>query len=132
MMSGNAYVAQISLGANMQQAIRAFEEAEKFDGPSLIIAYAPCINHGINMSNSNLEMKRAVSSGYWNIFRYNPKLEQKLSIDNPPPTLDYEEFLMGETRYSSLARKNPEQAKILFEQSKKEALARYNNLTKFS
>ena len=125
----NAYVAQISLGADISQTIKAFKEAESFDGPSIIIAYAPCVNHGFNMKNSNLEMKRAVECGYWNLFRYNPT-EDKFSLDSKAPTLSYEEFLLGETRYSSLYKKNPELAKILFEQSHKDAMERYEKLLK--
>ncbi|MDD4815947.1 MAG: pyruvate:ferredoxin (flavodoxin) oxidoreductase [Clostridia bacterium] len=124
----NVYVASVSLGANPIQAIKAFKEAEAHNGPSIIIAYAPCINHGINMSNSNLEMKRAVESGYWFLYRRNPNSEVPFSLDNAEPTLSYENFLLGETRYSALAKTNPQVAKQLFEQSKKDAEQRYNNL----
>lgn len=124
----NAYVASISLGADMAQAIKAFKEAESYNGVSLIIAYSPCVNHGINMSDSNLEMKRAVQSGYWTLFRYNPAKQSPLSIDSPEPTIPYNEFLLGESRYRSILKTNPEQAKQLFAESEKEAIFRHNAL----
>lgn len=127
----NCYVASIGLGANMQQTITAMKEAESFDGPSLIIAYSPCVNHGFNMANSQLEIKRAVASGYWNLYRFNP-ITNKLTIDSPKPSMSYEEFLMGETRYSALAKKAPEKAKELFEQANKDAQLRYQTLIELS
>ena len=122
-MSNNAYVAKISLGANYEQAISAFKEAQEFDGPSIIIAYAPCINHGINLENTFVEMKKAVDSGYWELFRYNPKTKT-LNLDSKEPTISYEDFISGETRFSSLAKANPELSKTLFEKAKEEALNR--------
>ena len=122
-MSNNAYVAKISLGANYEQAIKAFKEAEEFDGPSIIIAYAPCVNHGINLEKTFTEMRRAVESGYWELFRYNPKTNTLL-LDSGEPTISYEEFISGETRFSSLAKANPELSKELFEKAKQEAIAR--------
>ena len=124
----NVYVASISLGANPIQAIKAFKEAEAHNGPSIIIAYAPCINHGINMSNSNLEMKRAVDSGYWFLYRRNPNNEKPFTLDSNPPSLSYEQFLLGETRFSALVKTNPEIAKELFEKSKNDAIKRYTYL----
>lgn len=126
-MSNNAYVAKISLGANYEQAIKAFKEAEEFDGPSIIIAYAPCVNHGINLEKTFTEMRRAVESGYWELFRYNPKTNTLL-LDSGEPTISYEEFISGETRFSSLAKANPELSKELFEKAKQEAIARRNFL----
>ncbi len=130
-MSKNAYVAKVSMGANYEKTIKAFKEAEEFDGPSLVIAYAPCVNHGIDMSKTQEEMKKAVDSGYWDLFRYNPKNDE-LIIDSNDPTISYEEFIMGESRFSSLAKVNPEKAKELFEKSKKEAIDRMNLLKKLS
>ena len=104
---GNVYVAQISLGANMMQAINAFKEASEYNGVSIIIAYCPCINHGIDMSKSNETMKNAVQSGYVDLFRYNPANENPLTIDSKP-IKDYEEFTNNENRYKVLKRKNQE------------------------
>ncbi|MEG1751635.1 MAG: pyruvate:ferredoxin (flavodoxin) oxidoreductase [Clostridia bacterium] len=129
-MQGNAYVAQVALGANPTQTIKAFQEAEAFDGPSIIIAYSPCINHGFNMSNSNIEMKRAVQSGYWNLFRFNPNETKKFTMDSDLPILEFEDFLSGETRFSALEKINPDRAKFLFEQCKKDAQDRYDFLKK--
>ena len=123
-----AYVACISLGANMSQTIKAFKEAEEYNGVSLIIAYAPCINHGFDMSNSNEEMKRAVMSGYWNLFRFNPAKENPLEIDSAEPTLPYKEFLLGESRYKALYKTNPELADELFAESEKDANERRETL----
>lgn len=134
MAYGTVYVAQIALGANPAQTLKALHEAEKYDGSSLIIAYAPCINHGVKagMNKSMLEMKNAVRSGYWNLLRYNPDLESQgmnpLSIDSAKPTEDYQKFLMGEVRYNSLKLKFPERAEELFKKSEKVATDRYENL----
>ncbi len=127
MMSNNCYVASVGLGANMQQTINAFKEAEAFKGPSIIIAYSPCIAHGYDMAQSQTQIKNAVKSGYWNLFRFNPEAKT-LNIDNPPPSLDFEEFLLSESRFSSLYKAEPEKAKELFALSKQDALARYENL----
>lgn len=124
----NVYVASVSLGANFMQCIKAFQEAEAHKGPSLIIAYSPCINHGLNMSNSNLEMKKAVDSGYWFLYRRNPCAEKQFTLDSKEPTLDYQEFLKGETRYSALLRCDKVLANELFEKSKNDAMARYKRL----
>ncbi len=124
---GYVYVAQVSMGADMNQVVKAFAEAEAYHGPSIIIAYAPCINHGIKggMDNSQLEMKKAVDSGYWQLFRYNPDLvgtdKSPLTIDSKEPTADYQAFLMNETRYASLAKVNPEAAKVLFAKNEEDA-----------
>ena len=122
------------MGANMQQTIKAIREAESYDGPSLIIAYAPCINHGIKagMNKSMEEMKKAVKSGYWNLLRYNPALiaEKKnpLSVDSAAPTESYQDFIMGEVRYNSLSLKAPETAEKLFREAEAAAKDRYETL----
>lgn len=125
----NVYVAQIGLGANMNQAVQAMSEAESYNGPSLIIAYAPCINHGINMSGAQDEIKRAVASGYWNLFRYDPRLlnegKNPFRLDSAAPSMSYEEFLKGEARYAALERLSPQLAEKLFEESKRCAVERY-------
>jgi len=134
MSYGYVYVAQISMGANQQQTLKAILEAESYDGPSLIIAYAPCINHGIRagMGKSQTEMKKAVDSGYWNLLRYDPRLaaegKNPLIIDSKAPTESYQDFIMGEVRYSSLKLEFPERAAALFETAEKEAKVRYENL----
>ena len=132
MSYGHIYVAQVSMGANQQQFIKAVKEAEAHQGPSIIIAYSPCINHGIKkgMSKSQTEMKLATECGYWPIFRYNPSLEKigknPLQIDSKEPKWEkYEEYLTGEVRYQALAKSNPEEAKILFEKNKKDAQKRW-------
>ena len=124
---GYVYVAQVSMGADMNQVVKAFAEAEAYHGPSIIIAYAPCINHGIKggMDNSQMEMKKAVDCGYWQLFRYNPTLvgtdKAPLAIDSKEPTDDYQAFLMNETRYASLAKMNPDAAKVLFAKNEEDA-----------
>lgn len=117
----NVYVASVSLGADMSQAIKAFKEAESYNGVSLIVAYAPCVNHGFDMSSSNLEMKKAVDSGYWNLFRYNPTLQKPLTIDSKEPISSYKDFLLGESRFKALYKTNPTHAEELFEQSENDA-----------
>ena len=115
----NAYVAQVAIGADMDQCIKAFIEAEKHDGPSLIIAYATCVNQGINMSKSLEEMKKAVDAGYWFLYRHNP--ETGFTLDKGQVTEDYKNFLLGERRFSSLSEKNPEKANELFEKAQAQA-----------
>lgn len=128
MSYGYVYVAQVSLGANMSQVVKAMKEAESYKGPSLIIAYAPCINHGINMGKSIAEMKGAVDSGYWSLYRFNPELEEKgqnpFILDSKDPTTDYKTFLAGETRYASLKKMFPDHAETLFDLNEKEAARR--------
>ena len=132
MSYGYVYVAQISMGADYAQTVKAIAEAEAYPGPSLIIAYAPCINHGIKkgMSKAQTEEKLAVECGYWHNFRFNPAAEKKFSLDSKAPTGDYQEFLKGEVRYASLALKNPERAKDLAAKNEEEAKARYSYLTR--
>ncbi|MDD6311428.1 MAG: pyruvate:ferredoxin (flavodoxin) oxidoreductase, partial [Firmicutes bacterium] len=134
MTYGYVYVAQVAMGANPAQTLKALKEAESYEGPSIVICYAPCINHGVKagMNKAMVEMKRAVRAGYWNLFRYNPSLiaEKKnpLSIDSAPPTESYRDFLRGEVRYNSLELKNPERADKLFTDAEKTAMERYKKL----
>ena len=134
MSYGYVYVAQIAMGADFNQTVKAIAEAEAYPGPSLIIAYAPCINHGIKkgMSKAQTEEALAVECGYWNNFRFNPAAEgAKFTLDSKPPVLEnYKEFLNGEVRYNALARMNPEKAEVMFEQNEKEAKERYEYLQK--
>ena len=128
----NVYVAQIGLGANMQQAVTALCEAENFDGPSIVIAYCPCINHGIDMTKSQEEIKKAVKSGYWHLYRYNPNAQKTFSLDSPKPDMSFEEFLMGENRYLALSKLSPELAKKLYNESLSIANQKYDEYLKMS
>ncbi len=134
MSYGYVYVAQVSMGANMNQFLKALTEAEAYHGPSLIIGYAPCEMHGIKkggMQNCQLEMAKAVKAGYWNMFRYNPTLENnKLTIDSGDPSADYQEFIANEARYARLAQSFPDRAKDLFEKAEESAKERYERLKK--
>ena len=127
MTYGNVYVASVSMGANPNQLIKVLKEAEEYNGPSIIIAYTPCTTHGIKagMGATQQEMKRAVDSGYWTLYHYDPRLQNPLVVDCREPSLDYEEFLAGETRYSSLKKTFPENAEKLFAQGAEDARARY-------
>ena len=130
MSYGYVYVAQIAMGADKNQTLKAIAEAEAYPGPSLIIAYAPCINHGIKigMGASHLETKRAVESGYWEMYRYNPSLKEAgknpFSLDSKAPTMSFKEFLEGEVRYNSLQRQYPDIAEELFEKTEQDAKVR--------
>ncbi len=133
MSYGYIYVAQISMGADFNQTVKAIAEAEAYPGPSLIIAYAPCINHGIKkgMSKAQTEEELAVKCGYWHNFRFNPAAENKFSLDSKTPDMEnYMDFLNGEVRYNSLQRQNPEKAARLFAKNESEAQARYEYLQK--
>ena len=133
MSYGYVYVAQIAMGADFNQTVKAIAEAEAYPGPSLIIAYAPCINHGIKkgMSKAQTEEELAVKCGYWHNFRFNPAAENKFSLDSKAPAEEgYQEFLNGEVRYNSLQRSNPEKAARLFAKNEAEARARYEYLNK--
>ena len=133
MSYGYVYVAQIAMGADFNQTVKAIAEAEAYPGPSLIIAYAPCINHGIKkgMNKAQTEEELAVKSGYWHNFRFNPAAEgNKFTLDSKAPTEDYREFLNGEVRYNALARMNPERAEELFAKSEEAAKERYAYLNK--
>lgn len=136
MSYGYIYVAQIALGANMTQAIKAFLEAEAYNGPAIIIAYAPCIAHGIDMKYSIEEEKKAVEAGYWHIYRYNPMLKNEgknpFIYETKDPSLDMLEFLMNETRYSSLKQQFPQVAESLFEQAKAAKLQKHEYFKKLS
>ena len=125
MTYGYVYVAQVAMGADKNQVLKAIAEAEAYHGPSLIIAYATCINHGIDMSKGMAEEDRAVKAGYWQLYRYNPELKDKgenpFILDSKDPTGDYQEFITSETRYKSLAKAKPEIAKQLFERAEAEA-----------
>ena len=136
MSYGYVYVAQISMGADFNQCVKAIAEAEAYPGPSLIIAYAPCINHGIKkgMSKAQTEEQLAVEAGYWHCFRFNPALaaegKDAFALDSKTPTGDFQAFLDGEVRYNSLKRANPQRAEELFTRSESEYKARYAYLNK--
>ena len=132
MQYGYVYVAQVAMGANPAQTIKAITEAEAYDGPSLIIGYSPCEMHSIKggMTNCQLEMKKAVECGYWNLFRYNPAAEKKFTLDSKAPAGGYREFLMNEARYSRLTREFPDRAEELFSRNEEAAKARYEHLQK--
>ena len=125
MTYGYVYVAQVSMGANKQQLINALTEAESYEGPSLVIAYSPCISHGVHMSKSMDEEKKAVESGYFPLYRFHPEKEKKLTLDSPPPTLPLRDFLMGENRFASLLKSNPARAETLFAQAESDCKTRY-------
>lgn len=136
MSYGYVYVASVSMGANPAQLIKALNEAESYKGPSIIIAYAPCINHGINMGKAQLESKAAVEAGYWNLYRYNPDLslegKNPFTLDSKEPTADMKAFLKGEIRYSSLTKMFPDVADGLFDKAESEAKARYEYYKKLA
>lgn len=138
MSYGYVYVAQIAQGADYNQCLKAMIEAESYHGPSLIIAYAPCINHGIKggMSIAQSEEKKAVETGYWHLFRYDPRLalegKNPFQLDSKEPKLEYKDFLMGEVRYNSLARSNPARAEELFNKAEKYAKEKYEKLVKMA
>jgi pyruvate-ferredoxin/flavodoxin oxidoreductase len=129
MTYGNAYVARIALGAAPAQAIRAFVEAESYEGPSLIIAYSHCIMHGIDMASGMGEQKKAVDSGYWPLYRFDPRLlaqgKNPLQFDSRPPKIDLEEYAYGENRYRILKRSRPEVAARLMAEAKKDVALRF-------
>ena len=132
MSYGYVYVAQIAMGANPAQTIKAITEAEAYHGPSLIIGYSPCEMHSIKggMMNCQKEMKKAVDCGYWNLFRFNPDAEQKFILDSKAPAGGYQEFLMNEARYSRLTREFPDRATTRFERNEEAAKERFEHLTK--
>ncbi len=138
MSYGYVYVAQVAQGADNNQCLKAFVEAGTYNGPSLIIAYAPCINHGIKggMSIAQTEEKRAVQAGYWHLFRYDPRLvaegKNGFQLDSKEPTMDYNDFIMNEVRYNSLARSNPERAKALFAKAEADAKEKYAHLVELA
>lgn len=128
--SKNCYVAQVSLGANMNQCIKAFKEAENFDGPSLIVAYSPCVNHGFDMSKTTTEMRKAVECGYWSLLRYNPKTDD-LSLDSNSDFEKYEDYLSGESRFSAIKELKGKEAETLLTESKQDAMGRIETIKKF-
>ena len=132
MSYGYVYVAQVAMGANAAQTLKAIQEAEAYHGPSLIIGYAPCEMHSIKggMQNCQKEMKKAVDCGYWNMFRFNPAAEKKFTLDSKAPAGGYQEFLMNEARYSRLTREFPERATVLFAKNEENAKERYEHLLK--
>ena len=129
MTYGYVYVASVAMGANKNQFLKAALEAESYRGPSIIIAYAPCINHGINMGLSQEEEKKAVETGYWTLYRYNPALKEEgknpLILDSKEPKGNFREFLLGEVRYSSLTRTFPDDAEALFQKAEEDMKERY-------
>jgi pyruvate-ferredoxin/flavodoxin oxidoreductase len=131
---GYVYVAQVAMGSDYNQCIKAFSEAEKYHGPSLIIAYAPCINQGIKggMGMSQTEEKNAIAAGYSFLFRYNPALvaegKNPFTLDSKEPTASYNDFILGEVRYSALTRSFPERAKELFATADQQAKEKYQKL----
>ncbi len=129
------YVAQVAMGANPAQTLKAIQEAEAYDGPSLIIGYSPCEMHSIKkggMQNCQAEMKKAVDCGYWNLFRFNPAADEgkKFSLDSKEPAGGYQEFLMNEARYASLVTAFPERSEELFAANEAAAMDRYAHLVK--
>ncbi len=132
MSYGYVYVAQVAMGANAAQTLKAIQEAEAYHGPSLIIGYAPCEMHSIKggMQNCQTEMKKAVDCGYWNMFRFNPAADKKFTLDSKAPAGGYQEFLMNEARYSRLTREFPERATVLFAKNEENAKERYEHLLK--
>ena len=135
MSYGYVYVAQVAM-SNLQQVVKAMTEAEAYNGPSLIIAYAPCINHGLRakggMGKAQAEIKKAVDCGYWQLYRYNPTLENPMTVDSKDPTGDYQEFLKGEVRYTSLAQQFPDAAAKLFVQQEEDAKVRRESYKKMA
>jgi len=136
MSYGYVYVAQVGMGADKNQFMKAVIEAEKYDGPSIIIAYAPCINHGINMGKSQENIKDAVDAGYWHLYRFNPELKKEgknpFTLDSKAPTKSFKDFILGQVRYSSLAKEFPEVADKLFELAEDNAKERYDNYKKLA
>lgn len=129
MSYGHVYVAQVAMGANMQQLLTAFTEAQNYNGPSLVIAYSPCIAHGVNMSKCMEEERRAVESGYWQLYRFNPALSEvgknPFTLDSKPPMVEFTDFLMGENRFVSLKNSNPKRAEHLFHEAEKDSKRRF-------
>ena len=136
MSYGYVYVAQCAMGSNKQQFLNAITEAESYDGPSLLICYAPCINHGINMANSQTEEKKAVDAGYWHLYRYNPEKVgtdvNPFTLDSKDPTESYQTFILGENRYATLKKAQPELAEKLFERAEEENTERLDKYKKLA
>jgi len=136
MTYGNIYVAKVAMGANPNQIVKAFVEAESYPGPSLIIAYTHCIAHGINMTAGYEEHKKAVACGHWPLYRFDPRLKDQhknpLQLDSKTPTLDVEDYLYGENRYRALQKAKPEAAAQLLKLAKSDAAERYALMEKLS
>ncbi len=138
MSYGYVYVAQVAMGADMNQLLKALTEAEAYPGPSIVIGYAPCEMHGIKgtMQNCQIEMKKAVEAGYWQMFRFNPALRKEgknpFTLDSKAPSASYIDFIKNENRYARLAQTNPERAAVLFKKAEENAKAKYERLTKYS
>jgi pyruvate-ferredoxin/flavodoxin oxidoreductase len=136
MSYGYVYVAQVAMSANPAQVIKAMNEAEAYPGPSLIIAYSPCINHGINMSFSQATTRKAVEAGYWNLFRYNPLLAEEgknpMVLDSKDPSASYQDFIRSEVRYTSLLKTFPDDAERLFKDAEEEAAQRWARYKKLA
>ena len=132
MTYGNVYVAQVAMGADPNQLIKAIKEAEEFNGPSVIIAYTPCLSHGLKcgMGCAQEEMKRAVEAGYWMLYRYNPTKEKPFTLDSKEPSASYMDFLAGETRYAALKRTFPGNAETFFAQGESLAQKKYQHYKK--
>jgi pyruvate-ferredoxin/flavodoxin oxidoreductase len=135
MSYGYVYVASVSMGSNPSHVVKVLREAEAYKGPSLVIAYAPCINHGINMGRSLNEAKKAVDAGYWQLYRYNPALalegKTPFILDSKEPTGSFKDFLMGQVRYTSLKKQFPDEADALYDRAEQDAkgrLATYKRL----
>ncbi len=136
MTYGYVYVASVSMGANQAQVVKAMNEAEAYDGPSIVIAYSPCINHGIDMGKAQAEEKKAVEAGYWPLYRFNPMLKAEgknpFTLDCKPPTASYKEFIEGEIRYKVLQKQFPQIAEKLFDLAEEEAKERFEYYTKMA
>ncbi|MGL5973072.1 MAG: thiamine pyrophosphate-dependent enzyme, partial [Oscillospiraceae bacterium] len=138
MSYGYVYVAQVAMGADYNQCMKAFIEAESYNGPSIIVAYSPCISHGIKggMSESQTQIKRAVESGYWSMFRFDPRLAEAgknpFQLDCKEPKLDVKDFLLSEVRYTSLQKDKPERSAELFDLASKQAKEKYKHLLRIS
>jgi pyruvate-ferredoxin/flavodoxin oxidoreductase len=134
MTYGNIYVASVSMGADPVQLIKALTEAESFPGPSLVIAYTPCIVHGIKAGTEKVqdEMKRAVESGYWPLYRFDPRRDIPFQLDSRPPSISYQDFIKGEIRYAALEISFPEHAAALFPEAEREAVKRYREYAKMA
>ena len=138
MQYGYCYEAQVAMGANPAQLAKVLKEAEEFKGPSLIIAYAPCINHGLvkGMGCAQQEAKEAVAAGYWNLYHYNPDLKKEgknpFVLDSKEPTLNLRDFLMGEVRFSALTRTFPEEAEKLLAEAELDAKEKYQEYKKLA
>ena len=132
MTYGTAYVAQVALGANKAQLLTALTEAEAYNGPSLIIAYSPCISHGVSMSESVDEEKKAVDCGHWHLFRFHPDKEKPLTLDSKRPTLPLSEFLQGENRFASIYKTAPKHADELWEKADEQSKRKWDILSRLS